>query len=127
MMRTMSLGLMWAGLATFAFAQIDAVQAAMEKKDFATAIKLLRPMADAGDPQAQSILAEMHAAGEGTKQNFPEALALWRKDANQNFPPAQYSLGLMYATGQGVKRDYAEAAKWIRYAADQNIAEAQKD
>src|SRR3954465_15615484 len=88
--------------AGFAFAQPDPIQAAMDKKDYATAVKLLRPIADGGDAQAQSVLAELYANGQGTKKNFPEAAALWRKAATQNYAPAQYSLGLLYANGDGV-------------------------
>jgi TPR repeat protein len=66
------------------FAQVDPVQAALDKKDYATAVKLLRPIADGGDAQAQSLLGELYANGEGVKKNFAEAMTLWRKAANQN-------------------------------------------
>ena len=102
---TLSRARLLPALAVSLFAQVDPIRAALDKNDFATAIKLLRPLADQGDPQAQSLLGELYASGQGTKPKLAEALALWRKAANQNFPPAQYSLGLMYATGQGVKRD----------------------
>ena len=53
------------------------IQDAIEKKNYAEAIKLLKPLADQGDPQAQSLLGGLYADGLGTKANVPTAIELW--------------------------------------------------
>src|ERR1700755_867706 len=104
-MRMLSRGVVLIALAISSFGQADnPVQAAMDKKDYATAVKLLRPLADQGDPQAQGLLGGLYAEGLGTKKNPVEAVTLWRKAAGQKLAPAQYNLGIAYGMGKGGKR-----------------------
>ena len=53
----LSRALILLGLTAIAFAQADPIQAALDKKDFATAFKLLKPLSDQGDAEAQEVLA----------------------------------------------------------------------
>ena len=53
----LSRALILLGLTAIAFAQADPIQAALDKKDFATAFKLLKPLSDQGDAEAQAVLA----------------------------------------------------------------------
>lgn len=99
--------------------------AAYTRGDYATALRLMRPLADQGDARAQSNLGLMYAEGKGVPQDFAEAVRWYRKAADQGYARAQSNLGLKYDDGQGVPQDYAEAVKWYRKAADQGYARAQ--
>src|SRR5437660_1796183 len=92
---------------------------AIAKGDYATALRLLRPLADQGDAQAQYNLGVMYDDGQGVPQNDAEAMKWYRKAAEQGEDRAQNNLASMYASGQGVPQNYAEAMKWFRRAADQ--------
>ena len=96
----------------------DAI-AAQGRGDYATALRLFRPLADQGDALAQYNLGVMYSNGQGVPQNYAEAMKWYRLAANQGDADAQYNLGVMYDNGQGVPQDYAEAVKWYRLAADQ--------
>jgi TPR repeat protein len=104
---------------------IDTANAAYLKGDFATALTLARPLAEAGDSRAQSILALLYFRGRGVTQDYQEAVKWFRRAADQGDIIAQFYLGIMFAEGQGVPQDHAEAAKWFRRAADRGNAEAQ--
>ena len=99
--------------------------AAYNKGDYATALGLLRPLADQGNAKAQTNLGFMYATGQGVTRDDAQALFWYRKAADQGNAGAQFSLGLIYANGQGVTRDYAAAVLWYRKAAEQGDADAQ--
>jgi uncharacterized protein len=98
--------------------------AAYEKGDYATALRLLRPIADQGDAGAQYNLGLMYANGQGVPQDYAAAVNWYRKAAEQGDNGAQVNLGLMYDNGQGVQQDYATAMSWYRKAAEQGDAAA---
>src|SRR5271166_678793 len=102
----------------------DAV-AAYRKHDYASALRLLQPLADQGDASAQFNLGTMYANGEGVPQDFAEAAKWFRRAADQGHADGQFNLGAMYAEGLGLAQDYSEAARWYRKAADQGDAKAQ--
>src|SRR5579883_3511133 len=92
--------------------------AAFARGDYATALRLLRPLAEQGDAYAQAELGFMYAKGRGVAQDYGQAAQWFRKAADKGDAFAQANLGLLYATGQGVARDYAAAASWYRKAAE---------
>jgi uncharacterized protein len=98
--------------------------AAYEKGDYATALRLLRPLADQGDAGAQYNLGLMYANGQGVPQDYAAAVNWYRKGGEQGDTEAQVNLGLMYDNGQGVQQDYATAMSWYRKAAEQGGAAA---
>jgi uncharacterized protein len=98
---------------------------AESKGDFATALRLYRVAALAGNPYAQGNLANMLRAGRGTPKELAEALRWYNKAAEQNYPDSEYNLGNMYELGEGVKQDFAKAAEWYRKAADQGYVPAE--
>ena len=106
-------------------APFDDAYAAYLRRDYATALRLLRPLVDQGSADAQDILAVMYFVGEGMPQNRAEAIRLYRLAAEQGNAHAQDTLGFVYLDGVGVQQDYAEAAKWFRMAADQGDVDAQ--
>jgi TPR repeat protein len=92
---------------------------AYAKGDYATALKLLRPLADQGNPGAQYNLGQMYRNGKGVPENPGEAIMWYRRAADQGDALAQYNLGVMYDGGRGVPKNSAEALVWYRKAADQ--------
>ena len=104
---------------------IEDATAAYQRGDYATAMLIVKPLADQGDAVAQYRVGVMYSHGEGASQDYGEAVKWFRKAADQDYAPAQYNVGIMYQRGRGVSRDYGEAAKWFRKAADRGNADAQ--
>jgi uncharacterized protein len=100
---------------------------AYKSGDYATALKLLRPLADKGFPIPQFYLGLMYANGQGVPRNDAEAVSWYRKAADKDYSAAQNNLGNMYLNGQGVPQDYATAVEWYRKAADHHNATAQNN
>jgi hypothetical protein len=86
--------------------------AAYAKGDYATELRLLRPLADRGDARAQYNLGGMYANGSGVTQDDAAALIWYRKAGDQGNAAAQNSLGFVYTNGQGVPQDDAAALTW---------------
>jgi TPR repeat protein len=99
--------------------------AAYQRGDYRTAVKLLQPLVDQGNAEAQDILAVMYYVGQGVPQSRAEAMRLYRLAAEQGNAHAQDALGFAYQNGVGVQRDVSEAAKWFRKSADQDNIDAQ--
>ena len=123
-----------AGLVALAFAVMavttsmagpfeDAV-AANKEGDYATAMSLLRPLADQGDSYAQFGVGALYWNGHGVTADTQEALKWFRLAAAQNNAEAQLNIGLIYS-GEGITKDQKEAAKWFQLAAEQGLSEAQ--
>jgi uncharacterized protein len=100
--------------------------ASHEKGVNATALRLLRPLAEQGDASAQYNLGLMFDKGQGVPQDYATALSWYRKAAEQGHAAAQNNLGLIFANGgPGVPQDFATAVSWYRKAAEQGHAAAQ--
>src|SRR3972149_3694314 len=89
----------------------DAVTA-HERGEYATALKLLLPLAEQGNAKAHFYLGMMYAGGKGVAQDYKEAVRWFRKVAERGYAEAQHILGMMYYEGQGVAQDHKEAVKW---------------
>ena len=111
-----------------AHAQTDGadVTNALAKRDYATAFKILTPLAEAGDDQACLLLSTLEGGGFGYATPHTDAALKWLTcAANGGNREAQMTLGDRYNDGLWTKQDYTEAAKWYRKAADQRLAPAQ--
>jgi TPR repeat protein len=86
---------------------------ALRRQDYVSASRIFIPLAERGEPAAQSYLGYMFETGRGVPQNYTEAAMWYRRAAEQGDSLAQYSLGLLYDRGQGVPRDIVEASKWL--------------
>ena len=102
----------------------DGVEA-LNRGDFATAYKIFKPLAEAGDQAAQNNLGILYRNGQGVSQNYAEALKWFRRSADQGSAWAQYNLGMAYQLGLGVPEDPQEAMRWYRLSAEQGDAAAQ--
>ena len=98
--------------------------AAYDKGDYATALRLLRPLAEQGNASAQNNLGFMYGAGWGVPQDYATAVSWYRKAAEQGYGLGQHNLGAMYFNGQGVLQDYVQAHMWFNLSAVQGDANA---
>ena len=101
--------------------------AAYNKGDYATALRLLRPVAEQGDAIAQYNLALMHHIGQGIPPDGAAAEKWYRLAAEQGNGAAQNNLGIMYAKGEAVPRDYVRAHKWLDLAASRFPQKERRD
>ncbi len=85
---------------------------AYNRGDYATALRLWRPLAEQGNALAQFSLGFMYDNGEGVPQNDAEAVKWYRRAADQGDASAQLNLGVMYYAGEGVWANYVESYKW---------------
>ena len=85
-------------------------QAAYQKGDYATALKIYRPLAEQGNASAQTAIGVIYEHGQGVPQDFDRPCSGDIEAAYQGDPDAQSNLGAIYANGWGVPQDYAQAA-----------------
>jgi hypothetical protein len=90
--------------------------AAYNRHDYPTAARLLLPLAQHGNPMAQTYVGFMFANGRGLPQNYVAAADWYRAASEQGVPVAQFQLGMMYDKGHGVPQDYVLAYKWLNVA-----------
>jgi TPR repeat protein len=86
---------------------------AFNRQEYLLAAQNFFPLAEQGDPAAQTYLGFMFQTGRGVPQNYTEAAMWYRRAAEQGDSLAQYSLALLYDKGQGVPQDIVEANKWL--------------
>jgi TPR repeat protein len=86
---------------------------AFNRQDYQQASRIFIPLAEQGEPSAQTYLGFLFETGRGVPQNYTEAAMWYRRAAEQGDSLAQYSLGLLYDRGFGVPRDIVEANKWL--------------
>ena len=105
-------------------AHLHDVDAAYARGEYATAARLLMPLAESGHATAQKLLGFFYQHGQGVPQNYVEAAKWYRYAAEQGDADAQRNLGSLYYYGHGVPQDYKEAARFFRIAAEQGDADA---
>lgn len=111
-------------LATPAAADVADGLAALARGDHAAAAAAWRPLAEAGEAEAQARLGFLYEKGRGVARDLGEAVRWYRAAAHQGHATAQYSLGRLHELGHGVARDAAAALAWYRKAALQGHAKA---
>ena len=90
---------------------------AYERKDFAAAIAVWRPLAEAGNAEAQTLLGAMYWSGEGVPRDHREAARLYLRAAQKGYARAQNNIGYMYGFGEGIPPlDDVQAYKWLSLA-----------
>jgi uncharacterized protein len=103
--------------------------AAVQRKDYPAALRLLEPLAQSGNAVAQLHLGLLHYHGHGVRENDAQALKWFERAARQGLAAAQFQVGNMYAygladPGSGVDPSRL-AAQWYFEAARQGLADAQ--
>ncbi len=90
---------------------------AYRRGDYELALKQWRPLAEAGNAEAQRAIGELYVRGRGVGQDYKEAARWYRKAAEQGNTDAQFALGGLYDRGRGVEKDRVEGGDWYRKAA----------
>jgi hypothetical protein len=88
--------------------------------DFATAIRILRPLAAEGDATAQGLLGDAYIEGWGAPKDYAEAVKWFRRAADQGNAFSEGFLGALYRDGEGVPQDYVRAYMWFTLQAQTN-------
>jgi TPR repeat protein len=86
--------------------------------DYASAIVIFKPMAEAGDPLAQFSMGQLSESGTGLPKNVREAARWYKLAAEAGQTDAMTNLGFLYEQGRGVPQDYKEALRLYTAAAD---------
>ena len=85
----LAFGLAWPAIAG---PREDAVTA-YSRQEYATTVRLLKPLADQGDAVAQTLLGSMYADGQGVPKDDAQAVKWYRLAADQGYAMAQVNLG----------------------------------
>jgi TPR repeat protein len=97
--------------------QLRTAAGAYERKDFALAVSLWRPLAAQGNAEAQTLLGAMYWSGEGVARDHKEAARLYLSAAQKGYARAQNDIGFMLGFGEGIPpRDDVQAYKWLALA-----------
>jgi uncharacterized protein len=108
---------------------LTAAVTALQRKNYPEAVRLLEPLALAGDPQAQLHLGTLYYHGHGVRESDALAMQWFERAARQGLAEAQFQAGNMHAYGLvAVPADIDAqrlAAQWYFEAARQGHAEAQ--
>jgi len=106
-------------------ASLEEASVAAKHGDYATAMRLLRRLAEQGNAEAEGEIGYLYQDGDGVPRNPELAMSWFRKSATDGYLLAQNKLGLMYANGWGVPQDGPQSVFWFRKAAEQGYAPAQ--
>ncbi len=107
-----------------AFAEAERAYGA---QDYARAMELALPVAEAGNADAQYLVGRMYEKGRGVRKDKAKILTWYRRAAEGGNAKAQYKLGAGYAMGfTGLEQNNEKAKKWIRMSAEQGYDRAQK-
>lgn len=88
---------------------------AWQRADYSSAVSIWRPLADAGDADAQFNLGQAYRLGRGVPLNLALAKGWFGRAAEAGHLDAETTLGLLlFQNG-----DQAEGLKWLRRAAEQ--------
>ena len=90
-------------------ADFDKGLAAYKAGDYQTALAEWRPLAEAGDVNAQTMLGLVYAEGKGVPQEHAEAAKWFRRAATRGHAEAQFALEVLYGLGEGVPQDFIAA------------------
>jgi uncharacterized protein len=85
---------------------------AFTERDYATALRNWKPLAEQGEVEAQDNLGLMYEEGYGVLQDYAEAVRWYRLAGSSN------NLGRMYEQGHGVAQSYVKAHMWYNIAAE---------
>ena len=93
---------------------------AWQRADYAAAVAVWRPLAEAGDPDAQFNLGQAYRLGRGVPINLAVAKTWFERSADKGHVDAQTTLGLLlFQNGE-----QADGLKWLGKAAEQGEARA---
>lgn len=98
---------------------------AFQRGFYLSALKLAEPIANLGDPAAQTLLGEIYSRGLGVAQNLKEAARWYEAAAESGNPEGQFRYAMLLLDGAVVAPDIAKARDLMKAAADEGLPLAQ--
>lgn len=83
-------------------ADFDSAVLAFDARDYATAFRELRPIAEQGDYRAQTLLGVMYRTGLLGFPDYELGARWFRAASDRGDPEADYNLGMMYFQGETI-------------------------
>lgn len=109
----------WAG-------KSDAI-VAYQNGNYKEAARQFRPLAEAGDAEAQYYMGYMHEKGRGVAKDQAVMRKWYQRAADGGNAKAQYKVAVGYAFGlAGLPQSDEDAAKWLQQSAANGYKRAQK-
>lgn len=97
--------------------KLKAALDAIDRHDYAEAVRLLRPLAEAGNATAQNNLGTLYQLGLGVDRNLQEAIKWFKLAVERGEGSAAHNIGTIYLTGSPeIPADQDESKKWYRKA-----------
>ena len=93
---------------------------AIEDDDYTNAFKLLLPLAEQGQENAQSLVGTFYQHGLGTKKDMKLAFKWYLRSAERGASDGQNNVGYCYKFGKGVKKNLTTAFEWFKKAAGES-------
>lgn len=103
---------------------VNELAATVPAEDAADGVRLMRRLAEAGDPDGMCALGNCLVDGRGVPADEAAAAAWFRRAAEAGHMQAQYEIGCLHFRGDGVPEDDVAAVRWFRAAAAQQHAGA---
>jgi uncharacterized protein len=98
---------------------------AFQRGYYKTALELALKQAETGDPNAQTLAAEIYARGLGTREDHKQAAQLYAMAADKGVVEAQLQTALYLLDGRYLAKDPQKASELMKKAADRGNATAQ--
>lgn len=99
----------------------DLAYGAFQRGYYLTAVELAEPLANLGDPAAQTLLGEIYSRGLGVARNLKEAARWYKAAATAGNSEAQFRYAMMLIEGSAVKQDEAQARDLMKAAAEAGL------
>ena len=94
---------------------LEDAHAAYVNRDYATALRLWKPMAEQGNAEAENGLAALYEGGWGVPKDEDKALSLYLQAAAKGNSAAECSLGETYIVGfQGTPHDVSKGIELMQ-------------
>jgi TPR repeat protein len=85
--------------------------AALQKGDYATALKIAKRHTDLSN--GQYVLGELYENGGGVLRDYKAAIKWYKKAANDGYTTAKFNLALLYVKGKGTPVDNVRGHMWF--------------
>ena len=105
---------------------IDDGLAAFQSQEYAKALEILLPLAEAGNLEASYTVGVLYDFGRGVNQDDMMAGMWYRLPAENGMAEAQLAMAVLFDSGEGILQNVVEAYAWSSIAADQGLAKAER-
>src|SRR5260370_13831797 len=102
-----------------ALADLEAGKSAYQQRDYTTALKELKRLAEQGNAGAQALLGLMYNLGRGVPLDVNQATKWFKAAADQGNAEGQCRLGSLY-----LKTDTVHGLRLLKLSAEQGFADA---